>query len=560
MSKRIYLILALIFVFTNLTHAADPNLVGHWPFETDANDSAGNNDGTLMDNAAIVADAERGPVLGLDGSGDYVTIDDDSSLDVTQFSVSVWFKTTLGGGHKQIIEKRENSKSDNYNNFYLNVNDGSDDKISAMMSDGSSVSVIRSDGAITSDVWCHVVEVFDGTTHMMYVNGVLQSDTDTSVSSPYIAGTQTTHIGVNRGFGNYNYYFDGKIEDVRVYDRALSGPEVFQLYQEDTTPQMATLPSPVNGVTLVDPNVVLNWMPGRDADLHDVYFGTDFDDVNDADTTIYNPNDVYKGRQDSNSWDPCGLELITTYYWRIDEVNDANVWRGNIWYFKTPGPFIELSTNSFFFPADWDIGENPNDQILTIHNSGIGTLNWQITEDCNWLTVTPLTGSSTGEPCNVILSVDIAGLPEGEYQCDLTVSDPNANNDPQVVNVELAGVCFPYDHPDYNTWLDVDRPDCWCEPRQCHGDADNFGEGQKKWWASVYDLNVLLSAWNKPYADIAGQTFNGNSIVGPVPLICADFDHFGEGRKKWRCSVLDLNILLSNWNTYYVDPNCFDGY
>ena len=44
---------------------------------------------------------------------------------------------------------------------------------------------------------------------------------------------------------------------------------------------------------------------------HDVYFGTDYDDVNDANTT--ETYGVYRGRQDANSWDPGGLEPDTTY-------------------------------------------------------------------------------------------------------------------------------------------------------------------------------------------------------------------------------------------------------
>ncbi len=344
MKKSIVFFLVLVLV--SIAGASLPNPVGWWKFDGNANDSSGGgNHGTLVGDANIVADAERGPVLGLDGSGDYVTIGDNGSLDVTEFSVSAWFKTTLGGGHKQIIEKRENSKNDYYVNFYLNANDGGNDKISAMMSDGSSASVIRSDDAIASDVWCHVVEVFDGTTHMMYVNGVLQSDTDTSVSSPYIAGTQTTHIGVNRGFGNYNYYFDGKIDDVRIYDKALSPIEVFQLYSG----QKAVNPYPADQASWVDLNVILTWSPRPDVTSHDIYFGTSFDDVNSAHTG--SPD--FMGNQDTNSWsvtnyNPAGLDIDTTYFWRIDEVNGPNIWTGNVWSFET-----EPLLNAIHIPTDY---------------------------------------------------------------------------------------------------------------------------------------------------------------------------------------------------------------
>ncbi|MHC4867741.1 MAG: BACON domain-containing protein, partial [Planctomycetota bacterium] len=98
---------------------------------------------------------------------------------------------------------------------------------------------------------------------------------------------------------------------------------------------------------------------------------------------------------------------------------------------------IELSSQSFEFTAGLG-GPNPSDQTLTIRNSGIGTLNWQITEDCNWLSAEPNSGSSTGELNSVTLSVDIAGLVEGIYNCELIVSDPCATNSPQTVGVYLT--------------------------------------------------------------------------------------------------------------------------
>jgi hypothetical protein len=73
-----------------------------------------------------------------------------------------------------------------------------------------------------------------------------------------------------------------------------------------------------------------------DVNGYDVYFGTDYNDVNDA-TTI---SAEYMGRQDANSWDSInydanGLGYATTYYWRIDEVNGPNTWKGDVWRFTT---------------------------------------------------------------------------------------------------------------------------------------------------------------------------------------------------------------------------------
>jgi len=92
--------------------------------------------------------------------------------------------------------------------------------------------------------------------------------------------------------------------------------------------------------TYVSPEVTLHWMAGDYADEHDVYFGTSFEDVNDANTS--DPEYIATLPLESNSiartvYHPAGeLELARTYYWRVDEVNDAcspYLWKGNIWKF-----------------------------------------------------------------------------------------------------------------------------------------------------------------------------------------------------------------------------------
>lgn len=99
-------------------------------------------------------------------------------------------------------------------------------------------------------------------------------------------------------------------------------------------------------------------------------------------------------------------------------------------------PVIWLSKYEFIFFAD-EGGANPAGQTLTIHNAGGGTLDWTITESCDWLAASPTSDSSTGEPNDVALSIDITGLALGEYNCQLTVSDPCAMNSPQIATVIL---------------------------------------------------------------------------------------------------------------------------
>ncbi|MHC4575361.1 MAG: hypothetical protein ACYS76_14730, partial [Planctomycetota bacterium] len=101
---------------------------------------------------------------------------------------------------------------------------------------------------------------------------------------------------------------------------------------------MATYPRPGSGQWDVHPDVVLLWKPGLYADFHTVYFGTDFNDVNDSLPAV-----LVSERQEPNEYDPNDpdtdsphLKLGETYYWRVYEVNDFNdlsPWKGMVWEF-----------------------------------------------------------------------------------------------------------------------------------------------------------------------------------------------------------------------------------
>jgi hypothetical protein len=100
-------------------------------------------------------------------------------------------------------------------------------------------------------------------------------------------------------------------------------------------PLRAGRSEPANGAVDVSRTPQLTWSAGQDVAEHDVYFGTDADAVAAADTSTA---DIYQGRQAETTFAPAELELSTTYYWRIDEVNDAHPdspWKGSVWSFTT---------------------------------------------------------------------------------------------------------------------------------------------------------------------------------------------------------------------------------
>jgi len=147
--------------------------------------------------------------------------------------------------------------------------------------------------------------------------------------------------------------------------------------------EQASDPDPPKGQTDVPRDVSLSWTEGAFADKHDVYFGTNFNDVNDADRT--NPLGVLVNQsQVPNSYSPAKvLQWEQTYYWRIDEVNappDSAIFKGDVWQF-TVEPFAYpiageniIATASSQFNAD----TGPEN---TINGSGLDDNDLHSTEE-----------------------------------------------------------------------------------------------------------------------------------------------------------------------------------
>ena len=129
--------------------------------------------------------------------------------------------------------------------------------------------------------------------------------------------------------------------------------------------EAACNPIPVDGANNVTTDAILSFSPGQSAEKHIVYLDTDFTAVaTGAGVVSESPQP-----QDANTFNPGGLELGTTYYWRIDEVNDQNVRPGNVWDFTTKDNFIvdDFEQYNFLPPND----PNHNWIYQTWKNTGV---------------------------------------------------------------------------------------------------------------------------------------------------------------------------------------------
>jgi len=93
-------------------------------------------------------------------------------------------------------------------------------------------------------------------------------------------------------------------------------------------PKSAYGPDPADGAESVDPDVQLSWTGGFGSKLHTVYFGDNFDDVDNAAGGL---------PQGTTTYTPDTLKLAKTYYWRVDEFDAIETFKGNVWSFTTEG-------------------------------------------------------------------------------------------------------------------------------------------------------------------------------------------------------------------------------
>ncbi len=99
-----------------------------------------------------------------------------------------------------------------------------------------------------------------------------------------------------------------------------------------------------------------------------------------------------------------------------------------------PPPVINTEPDEFYFNAIAG-GSNPPSKTMTITNTGGGTLNWTLSHSQSWLALSPMSGTDSGD---VTVSVDITGLPFGDYFDTILISDPNATNNPDTAYVYLT--------------------------------------------------------------------------------------------------------------------------
>jgi len=314
-------------------------LVGYWKFDEGSGDvavdsSGHGNDGSIKGTPNWVA-GQIGSALDFDGSTNYVEIPHSESLSITeQITIAAWtFMRSDSSGEMAIVSKGGWAA----NNLPYELTETPGDVIFWQFYDNEGRDTCSPDSPPVNE-WHHIVGTYDGTIFKCYIDGELGEEWEYTGTMP--ENTLAVTIGRRSTGGTW---FNGMIDEVMIYDHALTEDEVPKIMMGLGGFGQASRPDPTDGAFYSATWVTLTWRAGDFAVSHDVYIGDNYDDV--ANGT----GDTFRGNQakDINFYlagfpgyaYPDGLVPGTTYYWRIDEVNEDDPnspWKGDVWSFSVP--------------------------------------------------------------------------------------------------------------------------------------------------------------------------------------------------------------------------------
>jgi len=376
---RTWLVMSVLLL--GLVGNASATLVGRWTFDDGTADdsSGGNHHGTLTPgdvttSISIVYDIDRDSnVLELDNpaghsTGAVVNCGSGSWADITsQIAFTMWAKVDTKHTSSYLLSKGSS---------YQVLQRGEDYDGLRVYMFGTVPNAFETSTPIIDSAWHHIAVTYDsiGEKRVLYIDGApVFSDNPVNALT---AHTENLVIGgrINPSFDHRG--FDGWIDDVQLYDNALSASKIRGLVGM----YMALDPSPENKEVVEETLASLTWKPGAkvaDVNGHKLYLGTN--------RALVEANDVsvYKGALDSNSFSgaPMGsLELGTDYYWRVIEVNGPNTWPGDIWSFITE---TEDYSEGYYCDLFIDAGASLSDRDHLVAADYLGLSQEFITGD-NW--------------------------------------------------------------------------------------------------------------------------------------------------------------------------------
>jgi hypothetical protein len=225
------------FAASNTCVVPPSGLVSWWPGDGDANDIAGDNHGALQ-NGATFQNGMVEQAFSFDGVDDFVSVPHDASQNIREaLTIDAW---VMKKGPCQrlnciVLIKEDVSAPGEQDLRYglLIFDEGgvAPGRVSLSLNTGIWEDVVISNTVLQEDVWYHVAGTYDGSTARIYVNGVLENSVEKSgLVLPSTGGA--IKIGQESAVEDPEgpEFFNGLIDEVELYSRALSAEEIATLY------------------------------------------------------------------------------------------------------------------------------------------------------------------------------------------------------------------------------------------------------------------------------------------------------------------------------------------
>ena len=254
MSSKSWFLLAIVLVFASAAAAAVPtDYQGYWKFDDGsgsiANDSSVNgNDGNLFGNP-VWSTGKLNGALQFDGVGDYVNLGTSSfgltSGSSTQLSIVFWVYVANVGNNQTLVTRSSLVKP-----FLVEFNGG---RLRTGIRTASGANYLTSSAAFPTNQWVHVALTYDGSMRRIYINSAVDASVALSGAVSFDGG-ETTTVGTR--LGSTPQYLNGTLDELQIYNRALTGTEVLDLFNAaspsppDTTPPSVSVTSPLSGATV----------------------------------------------------------------------------------------------------------------------------------------------------------------------------------------------------------------------------------------------------------------------------------------------------------------------
>jgi len=206
--------------------SAPQGLISWWTGEGTANDLVGTNNGTL-ENGVTYTPGEVGQAFSFNGVNQYVSVPDNPSwgFGTNAFSIDLWANYSALGGSPAFLANDEGGGSTHKWIFWL---DGSILELHVNTPSGGATYIGSYSFSPIVGQWYHIALTRNATNFLFYINGSLVSSNTSTVVIP----TPNAPLTIGQAEGSFN--FSGMLDEIQVYNRALSSSEVQAIYQAGT--------------------------------------------------------------------------------------------------------------------------------------------------------------------------------------------------------------------------------------------------------------------------------------------------------------------------------------